>query len=355
MSSKASNVTSIVGPRSIKSSSSTESFKSAVSLQEVGLEVARQVKAIQSLMHAFRTAFQVLHSLIEKRMPSKFGQVYLSAKGLQDSLRARSKEINDKHIEKFREHGIPYIKKFTATPGKFSSATNFSNAYSFPVAAHFQEFSSTIMREVVMKLHELSAEHVHLPKSAFDTLCKRSELCSHLILLHLDQLAASKAGEFDHGFSEELPTLMDMKHDTSSGSGRQLQEGTAIAGLKSAVKQRSETFEEDIRDKTARLDESTDHRNLANDQRDDGPELSLPFIGYALKRFDDYNQARDPPVVPTSRNSVQTTECFVSPSQLSSPHQARVCKTIKCLYSYSTTRTRGVPCTHVKQVVQRKI
>jgi hypothetical protein len=117
---------------------------------------------------------------------------------------------------------------------------------------------------------------------------------------------------------------MDMKHDTSSGAGRQLQEGTAIAGLKSAVKQRSETFEEDIRDNTARLDESTDHRNLANDQRDDGPELSLPFIGYTLKRFDDYNQARAPPVVPTSRNSVQTTECFVSPSQLSSPHQARV-------------------------------
>jgi hypothetical protein len=117
---------------------------------------------------------------------------------------------------------------------------------------------------------------------------------------------------------------MDMKHDTSSGSRRQLQEGTAITGLNSAVKQRSETFEEDIRDNTARLDESTDHRNLANHQRDDGPELSLPFIGYTLKPFDDYNQACTPPVVPKLRESIQTTECFVSPSQLSSSHQARV-------------------------------
>lgn len=78
VSSKVNNITSSVGPRSIKSSSSTESFKSAISLQEVDLEIARQVKAIQSLMHAFRTALQVLHSLIEKRMPSKIGQAYFS-------------------------------------------------------------------------------------------------------------------------------------------------------------------------------------------------------------------------------------------------------------------------------------
>lgn len=203
---------------------------------------------------------------------------------------------------------MPYIAKFTATPGKFSWPTNFSNAYSFPVAAHFQEFSSTIMREVVMKLHELSAEHVDLPQSAFDTLFKRSELCSHLILLHLDQLAASK-----------------------------------------------ETFEEDIRDETARLDESTGHRNLANHQRDDGPELSLPFIDYTWKRFDNYNQARTHPVVPTSRDSVQPTECFVLPSQLLLLSKPWFCKTIKCPYSYSTNRTRGVPCRHVKQAVQQRI
>lgn len=168
VSSKVSNCTSSIGLRSIESSSSTESFKSAISLQELDLEMARQVKVIQSLMHAFRTALQVLHSLIEKRMPSPIGQAYISAKGLQDSLRARSNETNEKHIEKFKEHGILYIDKFTATLGKFSSASNFPNTYSFPVAAHFQEFSSTIMREVVMELHEISAEHVDLPQSAFD-------------------------------------------------------------------------------------------------------------------------------------------------------------------------------------------
>jgi hypothetical protein len=47
-------VISEVELKSIKSSSSKESFKSAISLQEANINIARQVKAVQTVMHAFR-------------------------------------------------------------------------------------------------------------------------------------------------------------------------------------------------------------------------------------------------------------------------------------------------------------
>jgi hypothetical protein len=190
------NETSDMESRSIKSSSSTESFKSAISLQEVNLDIARQVKAVQALMHAFRTALQILHNLIERRMPDKSGAVYIAAKELQDSLHDRSKEINDKHLAKFKEYGQIYLGRFT-TKGR-GSLENAQILTCLPVSAKFLEISSKIMQEVVMKLHEFSAEHEDLQKSGFEALCECSENCSRQIIMYLNQLAPSKEGQFDH-------------------------------------------------------------------------------------------------------------------------------------------------------------
>jgi hypothetical protein len=107
------NVPSDIERQSLKSSSSTESFKSAISVQEADLDLAGQVKAIQIMMHAFRTTFLVLHNLIERRIPEKDGEVYFAARDLQDSLHKGSKAIHDKHIRKFKEHGNSYLKSFT--------------------------------------------------------------------------------------------------------------------------------------------------------------------------------------------------------------------------------------------------
>jgi hypothetical protein len=109
-----------IRPKSIKSSSSTESFKSAISLQEADLEAACQIKAVQTLMHAFRTALQILENLIERRILCKDGDVYIAARDLYSSLHDRSKEIHSKHITNFRQLGQSYIEKFKTTNSKFS-------------------------------------------------------------------------------------------------------------------------------------------------------------------------------------------------------------------------------------------
>jgi hypothetical protein len=99
--------------RSLKSSSSTESFKSAMSLQEEDLNLARKVKAVQSVMHAFRTALEILSNLVDRRIHDKHGELYLAAKKLEDSLDNGSKAIDRKHISNFKQHGQSYIQLFT--------------------------------------------------------------------------------------------------------------------------------------------------------------------------------------------------------------------------------------------------
>jgi hypothetical protein len=99
--------------RSLKSSSSTESFKSAMSLQEEDLNLARKVKAVQSIMHAFCTALEILSNLVDRRIHEKHGELYLAAKKLEDSLENGSKAIDCKHILHFKQHGQSYIQLFT--------------------------------------------------------------------------------------------------------------------------------------------------------------------------------------------------------------------------------------------------
>jgi hypothetical protein len=99
--------------KSLKSTSSTESFKSAMSLQEEDLNLARKVKAVQSVMHAFRTALEILDNLVDRRIHDKHGELYLAAKKLEDSLDNGGKAIDRKHISHFKQHGQSYIQLFT--------------------------------------------------------------------------------------------------------------------------------------------------------------------------------------------------------------------------------------------------
>jgi len=100
---------------SLKSSTSSESFKSAISIQEQHLDVARKVKAVQSVMHAFHTALQILRNLIERRILDKDSPVYFAVRDLEESLLEGSKEINHKHINYFKQLGKNYIEYFSDT------------------------------------------------------------------------------------------------------------------------------------------------------------------------------------------------------------------------------------------------
>ncbi len=99
--------------KSLKSSSSVESFKSAKSIQDAELDVARKVKAVQSVLHAFRTALQILDNLVERRLPDKSGDLYSSAKGLEEALDDGKDTIDRMHIGHFKQHRQKYLSTFT--------------------------------------------------------------------------------------------------------------------------------------------------------------------------------------------------------------------------------------------------
>jgi len=81
-------------------------------MQQTDLDVARQVKAVQAVMHAFHTALQILDNLVERRMPTREGEVYDAATDLRNSLYRCSKEIDGRHIANFNGYGLVYIEKF---------------------------------------------------------------------------------------------------------------------------------------------------------------------------------------------------------------------------------------------------
>ena len=93
--------------------SSSAKFQSALSLQDEDITLALKVKAVQSVMHAFRTALEILNKLVERRMQDKDGEVYLAAQALKACLDEGSEDISDRHISHFRVHGIRYLEMFT--------------------------------------------------------------------------------------------------------------------------------------------------------------------------------------------------------------------------------------------------
>ena len=104
---------------SLRSASSVESFQSAVSVQrslhelEARNEVEQQVEAVRSVLHAFRTALEVLGKLVEKRCLVKRQELFPTAKDLERSLIEGEKEFNGTHDRHCRRHGPQYIQAFT--------------------------------------------------------------------------------------------------------------------------------------------------------------------------------------------------------------------------------------------------
>lgn len=101
--------------KSLRSASFFGRFQSAVSVQrsfyepEARNEVAQEVEAICSVLHAFRTALEVLARLVKQQ------QLYPSAIHLERSLSEGEKEFKGTHEHRFRLHGRQYMQRFTSS------------------------------------------------------------------------------------------------------------------------------------------------------------------------------------------------------------------------------------------------
>lgn len=299
-----------VEPKSIKSSSSTDSFKSAISLQEADLDIARQVKAVQAVLHAFRTALQILHNLIERRMPGKVGVIYIAAKNLQDSLHDQSEEVDRKHIANFKEDGQSYIQRFKITSSKFPPSKA-AQIFMYPeVSAKFHDIASTIMRDVVLRLHEISAEHEELQECVFEALYGCSKDCCCRILTYLGQLAPSKTGLFDNEFSMELPIASDTNELPRPYTLEELEQGDV--NLDS-----SPWWDTELK---GCLSPRNDIIPGKNPWGIVDPETPLPFIGYTFKRFDTFRSRNAASLSgPTPRDPVPPARHFETLSQPTPP------------------------------------
>ncbi|KAI9048340.1 hypothetical protein LZ554_008132 [Drepanopeziza brunnea f. sp. 'monogermtubi'] len=157
--------------RSLKSSSSSESFESARSILDTQLEVARKVKAIQNVLHAFCIALQVLENLVESRIPEREGSLYSSAMDLEATLNECKNDIDGSHIRHFKEYGHRYIATFTDEH-----------------STKIQSLGTSLMQNVVMKLHEYSAEYEELRPSSFREMSAFSANVRQRAISYLDNL-----------------------------------------------------------------------------------------------------------------------------------------------------------------------
>ncbi|KAE9379983.1 hypothetical protein N431DRAFT_552244 [Stipitochalara longipes BDJ] len=173
--------------QSLKSSSSVDSFKSAMSFQEHDLEVARKV----------------LSSLIESRISETDKDLYAAAQRLKSSLNEGSTKIDHFHISYFKQHGQTYLELFDTTPSH-----------------NIQSIGSKLMESIVIKLHEYSAENEELCASQFDDLSESSKDISLLALHHLSLLASNLAfgarplSNFTANYVDFTPTVAAGFQDT---------------------------------------------------------------------------------------------------------------------------------------------
>jgi len=118
---------------SLKSSISIDSFKSAVSVQEAstnpGSDVTHGIHAIQSVMHAFRTALETLQKLIDRRIPRTNLNLYSAAGSLSSSLSCSKNRIRELHSSKVQEHEDEYLDAFNE-PSKPFEVSRF-NSYAY--------------------------------------------------------------------------------------------------------------------------------------------------------------------------------------------------------------------------------
>ncbi|RDL41867.1 uncharacterized protein BP5553_01846 [Venustampulla echinocandica] len=163
--------------RSLKSSSSVESFQSALSSQGTSTDIIDDVVAVQGVLHSFRTALETLNSFTQKRIPKKDNGLYPVVKDIERSLVDGEKGVSDTHKSHYKKHGLLYIQSFKDT-----------DEYTL------QNVSTVLLEEVVLVLHKHSAEHVVLQKSEFVTLYHRSEICRVRAISQLNQISSSLGG-----------------------------------------------------------------------------------------------------------------------------------------------------------------
>jgi hypothetical protein len=101
--------------KSVKSSSSVESFKSAVSEQSImqKFDFSHEIKEVKELLGAFRSALDILGNLIERRIHAKQAEVYIAAKDLGASLAAGETQLDLEHKKYCGKHGIHYVRSWT--------------------------------------------------------------------------------------------------------------------------------------------------------------------------------------------------------------------------------------------------
>jgi len=101
--------------KSVKSSSSVESFKSAVSEQSIvpKYDFSHEIKEVKELLHAFRSALDILGNLIERRIHDRKADVFIAAKNLGASLADGETQLDLEHKKYCRKHGIDYVQSWT--------------------------------------------------------------------------------------------------------------------------------------------------------------------------------------------------------------------------------------------------
>jgi hypothetical protein len=156
-------------PGSLKSASSSDSFKSAVDEQEPDIEIVREVEGV---LHAFRTALEVLEK-VKKRIDEEDKALRIEAYMLTYSL-MKGLDINQAHGYHHRRHGAAYLRAF-----RDSQIT----------IRQLQEIMAKLMGELVTTLHMYSAAYEVLSPAGFQKLFSCSEQCRIKTLFELDRLA----------------------------------------------------------------------------------------------------------------------------------------------------------------------
>ena len=163
------------GNANLKTASSFESFKSALSSQLPICDIEDDIYdiyAIRSILYAFRTALETLDRLISKRISKQDNVLYVAAKGLEASLSEGEKDVAETHGSYHREIGLEYIL-----------------AFNDPDKEGLQEISKYLLEKVVLALHMHSAEHITLLKEHFDSLYEISKACRQMAVDKISQVA----------------------------------------------------------------------------------------------------------------------------------------------------------------------
>jgi hypothetical protein len=127
--------------RSLKASSSIDSFKSALSTQQSTDDSCtyHDVKAIRNVLHAFKTAIDNLSVLIKRRF-HEVNDTWREAVSLQQTLAYHERTIREMHDMNCKNPGLPYLETFNS-----SKTREYPNLiHSFHLAANISEWRSSL-------------------------------------------------------------------------------------------------------------------------------------------------------------------------------------------------------------------